>query len=133
MSNNSKVGGILSVITGSIGFMGLIITVISLSAMADKTSFNSYYSGTMTYEEYVSFTHIFISLALSFGIVFSGLALAGGILALKKKLWGLALAGSIVSIFVFFPCGIPAVVFTAMGRQEFNRNPVEAAIPELST
>jgi hypothetical protein len=127
MSNNSKVGGILSIVSGAIGLVSLIFTVFSL--WLSESFYNSYYSGPMTYEEYRSFFHILIAFMLIFGIVFCSLAIAGGIVALKKKLWGLALAGSIASLFIFFPCGIPAVIFTAIGKSEFNHKLTEMAAP----
>jgi len=48
------------------------------------------------------------------------LALVGGIYALQRKSWGLALAGSIAAILAFFPLGIPALVFTAQSKDEFE-------------
>jgi len=53
-------------------------------------------------------------LAIMTGVV----AVAGGLCALKRKVWGLALAGSICSV----PCwlGIPAIIFIALSKQEFS-------------
>ena len=48
------------------------------------------------------------------------LALVGGVYAMQRKKWGLALAGSIAAILVFFPLGIPAVIFAAQSRDEFE-------------
>ena len=48
------------------------------------------------------------------------LAIVGGIFALKRKHWGLALAGAIGGTFTFFPCGIPAIIFISMSQQEFS-------------
>ena len=51
--------------------------------------------------------------AIMIGVV----ALAGGLCALKRRAWGLALAGSICSV----PCwlGIPAIILIALSKQEF--------------
>jgi len=51
-------------------------------------------------------------------VMISIVALAGGLCALKRRVWGLALAGSICSI----PCwlGIPAIVLIALSKQEFS-------------
>ena len=64
------------------------------------------------------------------GVVMSLLAvvaIVGGIFALRKRRWGLALAGSICAIFAGVPLylaglflGIPAVVFTALGKVHFK-------------
>ena len=48
------------------------------------------------------------------------LAVIGGIYALKKKYWGLALAGAIAGTVTFFPCGIPAIIFVTLGKPEFS-------------
>jgi len=54
------------------------------------------------------------------------LALIGGVYALKRKRWGLALAGSICAFFSFFlffwnvPPAIAAIVLVVMGRSEFE-------------
>ena len=54
-------------------------------------------------------------------------AIVGGIFAIRKRRWGLALAGSICAIFAGVPLylaglflGIPAVVFTALGKEHFK-------------
>ena len=55
-------------------------------------------------------------------IVLGVVALLGGISALQRKRWGLALAGGIC---VLLPMqtllGILAIVFVALSRDEFNR------------
>ncbi len=50
------------------------------------------------------------------------LAIVGGVFALRRKVWGLALAGSIASLFSFhlFFLGIAAIVFTALSKNEFE-------------
>jgi hypothetical protein len=55
-------------------------------------------------------------LLIALGIV----AIVGGVCALRRKMWGLALAGSLCSFTFLFPLGIPAIVFTAMGKGEFQ-------------
>ena len=51
--------------------------------------------------------------AIIIGIV----AVVGGLCALKRRAWGLALAGSICSIWCWV--GIPAIIFIALSKQEF--------------
>jgi hypothetical protein len=48
------------------------------------------------------------------------LAIAGGIYALKRKIWGLALAGSIAAIFGCMPLGIAGLALTALSKKEFD-------------
>ena len=48
------------------------------------------------------------------------LALVGGIYALQRKKWGLALAGSIAAFFPTGLLGIAAIIFTALSKKEFE-------------
>jgi hypothetical protein len=48
------------------------------------------------------------------------LAIVGGVYALRRRIWGLALAGSLCSFIFLFPLGIPAIVFVTMGKGEFQ-------------
>jgi hypothetical protein len=62
---------------------------------------------------------IFTALALPFAIV-GILAIVGGIYALRRKIWGLALAGSIAAFFPSWLLGIAAIVLTALSKKEFE-------------
>jgi hypothetical protein len=53
-------------------------------------------------------------------ILISILAIIGGVYALKKKLWGLALAGSIAALLSSFILGIASIIFTIMGKEQFQ-------------
>lgn len=48
------------------------------------------------------------------------LAVVGGIYALQRKKWGLALAGSIVAFLPFSLLGLAAVILVALSRDEFE-------------
>jgi hypothetical protein len=55
-------------------------------------------------------------------LVLGAVALAGGISALRRKRWGLALAGGICALLPLHTLlGILAIVFVAMSREEFNQ------------
>jgi len=60
------------------------------------------------------------ALSIPFGI-FAILAIVGGVFALRRKIWGLALAGAIVSIFIPYMIllAIAAIVFVALSKNEF--------------
>ena len=63
------------------------------------------------------------------GLPLAIVAIIGGIFSLKRKLWGLALTGSICAIFSWlFILGILSVIFVSMSRQEFG-TPVPPANP----
>jgi uncharacterized membrane protein HdeD (DUF308 family) len=48
------------------------------------------------------------------------LGIVGGVFALRKKNWGVALAGAIAGCVTFFPCGIPAIIFVTLAKPEFS-------------
>jgi len=53
-------------------------------------------------------------------IILGIIAIVGGIFALKRAKWGLALAGSICALFGPWILGIPAIVLVIMGKKEFE-------------
>jgi hypothetical protein len=54
-------------------------------------------------------------------IILGIIAIVGGIYALKRRIWGLALAGSICALIgPWFLLGIAAIVFVALGKGEFK-------------
>jgi len=54
-------------------------------------------------------------------IVFGIIAIVGGIYALLRKVWGLALAGSICALIgPWFVLGILAIIFVSLGKDEFE-------------
>ena len=65
---------------------------------------------------------IFVSIEI-IGAAIIGLgivAIIGGIFAFRRKVWGLALAGSIAAIFGSTPLGIVSTIFTAISKDEFE-------------
>ena len=48
------------------------------------------------------------------------IALIGGIFARRRKLWELALAGSILAIFCAPPLGVLSTIFVSMSKKEFK-------------
>ncbi len=64
-------------------------------------------------------------------IVLGLIAIAGGIFALRRRGWGLALAGAVCAVFPTHPygsliwtpvIGILAIVFVALSKNEFSRS-----------
>ena len=56
--------------------------------------------------------------SLAFGIV----SLVAGIQAIRRKAWGLALAGSILAIPASAVLGILSIIFVSIGKQEFGQD-----------
>ena len=54
-------------------------------------------------------------------IVFGIIAIVGGVCALSRRIWGLALAGSICALIgPWFLLGILAIIFVSLGKGEFK-------------
>lgn len=53
-------------------------------------------------------------------IIVGILAIVGGVYALQRKKWGLALAGSIAAFFPSWLLGIAAIVLTILSKNEFE-------------
>lgn len=123
MSNHSRTGGILSIISGTFSVFYLLAALLSaymfrfIFSLAEVTSGDEVAADVLS--KLVSFMTVFYVGYGVFLVLIGALAVIGGIYALKKKSWGMALAGAIAGTFVFFACGIPALIFVCLGRQEF--------------
>ena len=112
------VAGILNIVSGVVGLIavsGLIIAIIITGGY--------YYPGTEEIPKFVP--SLLTGLAVPLAIC-SVLSLTGGIYAIQRKMWGLALAGSITAIFASIPLlgglpvGITATVLTVLSKEEFK-------------
>ena len=118
MANSSSpiVAGVLSLVSGVIGIFMSVALILFSVFWANIESF------PMDIPR--DFPFLLLQVAcMVWGIVQLVLAIVaviGGIYALQRKLWGLALAGAIVSMLVFFPTGIAAVIFVSLSREEFH-------------
>ena len=109
--------GILDVVSGAIGMVGGIYFVI-LSAVF------------RTIHEFIGMDPVIIQqteqiisklFAVPFVLVFIGIiSIIGGVYALQRRIWPLALAGAISSCIVFPVFGIPSIIITGLAQEEFN-------------
>lgn len=112
------VAGILSIVSGVVGLVSVFGLIIAISITG-----GFYIPGTEQIPGFIPslLTGIAIPLAL-----LSILSLVGGIYALQRRKWGLALAGSISAIFASIPLlgglpvGITATILTALSKNEFE-------------
>ena len=122
MQSNAKIGGILAIVAGALGgvgsLMGVLVMILVFSIAATDSI---YYNDGYRYADgsFTVFMVIWIVVAVFF-ILVGALSIVGGIFAIRRKNWGLALAGAIAGIIAFFPVGVPAVIFVAMGKGEFE-------------
>jgi hypothetical protein len=66
-----------------------------------------------------------------FALLLGIMSIIGGIFALMRKAWGAALAGAITALYPWGIFGILAIIFVAMGKQEFSK-PSKATGDKLS-
>ena len=102
--------GILDIVTGIftlISVLGLIIGFVVTS------------SGEIAQDVPAFVPGIILIIAIPY-LIIGILGLIGGVYALQRKKWGLALTGSIAITFFWFILGIPAIVFTVQSKKEFE-------------
>lgn len=117
MSNNAKVGGVLSIVAGGVGVFWAVFLVLVNTLLEYSTHVNE-----SPYDDFVSFIFFFYAVVGIIVFCISVLGIIGGIYALRRRYWGLALTGAIAGCFTFLPCGVPAVIFVAKAKPEFDAN-----------
>jgi hypothetical protein len=130
MENYAKTGGILSIVSGALGAgSGLLVIAFGIFfAVLFRAMPTSMYEGANAPPQgFFDIFAVFYGIIGLFTILMGVFAIVGGVYAIKKKYWGLALAGSIVASFVFQFTGIAAVVLTAMARNEFKHSAPEVS------
>jgi len=111
--------GILSVVAGAFGVIGGIVVLVLGTVTGGLLGL----FGVCGLPELSSIIlpalgGIVVALAafpLALGIV----AIIGGIYAMRRQKWGLALAGAICALLVSSVLGIVAIIFVALGKDEF--------------
>ena len=100
------VAGILCIIAGTINVIFCIVVVV----------FGSIIGAFFGFEVVWGWSTFAIPLIIS-GII----AIVGGIYALRRKVWGLALAGSICALIgPWAILGLLAIIFVSLGKREFK-------------
>ena len=110
------VAGVFSIL----GFIGVIVGIIFLGYfMIFPSSGNGPYAG-FDFWLVPGFIKTILWIVAIFLLVTGVLPIIGGIYALQRRKWGLALAGSILAILGSTPLGIAATVLVALGKDEFK-------------
>jgi len=100
--------GVLGIIAGAIGVLiGLIIAVAGGILGGLLAAFIPFIGGAVAG---------LFAIPLILGLV----AIVGGAYALKRRIWGLALAGAICATFCVWFLGVPAIIFVILGKSEFS-------------
>jgi hypothetical protein len=130
MGNKAQTGGILTIISGGIGVLGSLIAFAFIPLIRTSMSDPQFQDPNLTVAEIDMAIDLVVGMTIFFaivGLLFSVFAIVAGVMATRRKAWTLGLAGSIVSLFLFFPTGVPAIIFIAMARPEFS--PPTAPVP----
>ena len=129
--------GIMTIITGAWGiFIGVIVILASglLRALGtmDWSQWmqgvpKQWLPGTFdipgTMEQIMGGAAVWVMVAGIVVLVFGIIALVGGINAIRRRRWGLSLAGSILSlplVHIGPILGILAIIFVSLGKNEFE-------------
>ncbi len=113
------VAGILNIVDGAISVLvavGLLIVSIVFSLNANRPGFTDYDLDPFTASSAAAF---FLVIAIVVAIL-AVLEIIGGMFALRRKKWGLALAGSIAAAIPGSVLGILAIIFVALSKHEFD-------------
>ena len=120
----STVGGILCLVTGTWGVMsGAVLCAIT----------SSYPTAWIQFDP---FQTLIINRLAPLGIALGAVAIAGGVFALRRRRWSLALAGAICAAMIpppFF-LGVLAIIFLAVSRTDFGwvEEPCVAESPDVA-
>ena len=104
--------GILCIVAGALWIVGMIFGVYILWELTDLFIMGGDSPGLPLLLIY--------SLVGLLMMVFGVMSIIGGISALHRRKWGLALTGSICAIVCFFYLGIPATILLVMHKREFE-------------
>jgi hypothetical protein len=114
MEKTSKptVAGIFMIVSGALSIVGVLMFVIVIG-------FTVSFMDGLTGGADVAKTGVFFTFWAVVGVLVSAFSVVAGVFCLKRRLWGLALAGSILAVLQIFILGVPALVLVAMARDEF--------------
>jgi hypothetical protein len=121
VQNNAKIGGILSIVSGAFGvfyLLGILFIVLALSVSTIESDY--FYNDYQSPDGVITAIMVFYIVVCVGMTLLGALGVVGGVYALRRRNWGLALAGAIGGTITFFPVGIPAIVFVALGKGEFE-------------
>jgi len=105
-------GGVLLLIAGILGLLNIVITFAIAGSM-------------LAFMAVIPGAAAIIAVCLGIIALFSIFALVGGIVALRRRMWGLALVGGILGLFSIGPLFISSIlslvglILIAISKEEF--------------
>ena len=119
-----KAAGILSIIAGTIAaVIGLIVVFLIWLGGAFLEFFLKIASEP---NQAIPAVASFEAGILIVVLIIAALAIVGGIYALRRRIWGLALAGSICALVPLVIPGILAIIFVSLSKSEFESSAIVA-------
>jgi len=113
-------GGILSIIVGAFEVIGggIMVALISLGIPLRLSClpFHPHFGGACGMRIFPICLIVMGGLLLVLGII----AIAGGVSAIRRKSFGLSLAGAICALIPLNLLGLLAVIFVSLGKREFG-------------
>ena len=101
--------GILIIVSAAIKLLTALGVIIGLS----------FYTTSSHLSFGISETGIVLAVMIPF-LILGIVALIGGIYALRRKVWGMALAGAIAAFLPTSILGVLAIIFVAISKNEFE-------------
>jgi hypothetical protein len=111
-----QVAGVLSIVSGVVGLIGCLGILIAIASFGSIEHFTGEW---YTYWQPINVVSILWTIEIPV-LICSTLALIGGIFAVQRKFWGMALAGSIAAFLPLWPVGLASVILTSLSRDEFG-------------
>ena len=112
------IAGILDIVAGAGGIIVWFLLVLGILVFG-------FFSTSSSFGEVLNWSNavllIIVILAIPF-VALSILSIVGGVFALRRRIWGLALAGSIGAIFCSTVLGVVAIIFTVLSKDEFEQS-----------
>jgi hypothetical protein len=121
MQNHAKTSGILSIVSGVFGLLEMIMLIVFTFFFRTLIGLDPV-SAEMEAQVLGMVIWIYVGAGIFSGIL-GVIGIIGGVYALKRRYWGWALTAAIAGTLNFFPTGIPAIIFAAMGKTEFETPP----------
>jgi len=114
------VAGILEIVAGTfsiLAFIGVMIAFFFIPASMTVSPGPAEEFGLWSFS---ILSGVVLALGAVFALIFSVLPILGGVYAIQRKKWGLALTGAIVVTIANLLLGIPALILTALAKDEFE-------------
>ena len=116
------VAGILDIVSGAFGVVVGLFMALHLHAARAIQAAPKFAPNPGTLPQMPPIFSPGMGMAMGIALIVLGvLAIIGGIFALRTKVWGLALAGSIGAVITGRLLGVLALIFIVLSRKDFQK------------